>query len=520
MTAAGGLSDQQVLTIARGLLEELARLHDAGSVSGAVGPSTVLVDDEGGVHLVQGPIDQAYASPEVIMGQPPTARSDLYSAAALLAHLFRGGPTLPPTVADLDPGVAWLLGPVLTPDPASRPGSAGDMVMAIEQLAEQRHGREWRAAAGFAGVAGVAGAVPVAVIATGGTAAAAGGVAAAGGAAGVAGAAGVVAAPGVAGAAGAAGGAGATAAGGAVGGVAGGAAGGAAPLAAAGTGGHAAAAGGVVAPQGGVLGGVAAPGAGAPAAAGGASAHGAAGAGQGVAHTGGVHAAGHTSHAVGGGISKGVALKVGAVVAAGGIGVAGAAAAVVLLTGGETEQVELPATADIYLSGVPDDSQAPISDPGTEPVSIDVDGAGTVSFPSVDGDVSACDGCELESPDGGQASFAATAISAFNGIAGVVHTDRTLFVVGVFVGEDQPSQPADAVVDLTDADEEAKQEPELGEPFFVGDGETSDGEQQEIVVPDGATTLYLGFADAFAFSGPPGAYGDNQGEVSIEVTID
>ena len=118
MTPPQVLSEQQVLAIGRALLTELAGLHESGRVSGAVGPSTVLVDEAGGVRLVEGPMDQAYASPEVLTGQPPTARSDLYSAAALLAHLFRGQATLPPTVADLEPGIAWLLGPVLVADPA------------------------------------------------------------------------------------------------------------------------------------------------------------------------------------------------------------------------------------------------------------------------------------------------------------------------------------------------------------------------------------------------------------------
>ena len=161
-----------------------------------------------------------------------------------------------------------------------------------------------------------------------------------------------------------------------------------------------------------------------------------------------------------------------------------------------------------------------MADPGTKPIKIDVDGAGSVSFPSVKGDVGACAGCEPDTPDGSSLSFGSTAVTAFNGIAGVTHANRTLFVVGVFVGEDNPSQAGDAVVDLTDADEEAEQKPDLGEPFFIGDGETADGELQEIVVPDDATTLYLGFADAFSFVGAPGAYGDNEGSVDIEVTVD
>ena len=451
----GGLSEEQVLAIGHGLLTELARLHETGAVSGVIGASTVLVDDTGGVHLAPGAVDQAYASPEVLTGAPPTSRSDLYSAAALLAHLFRGQPTLPPRVDDLDPGVAWLLGPVLAADPAARPGSAADMVRALDQLAEQRHGHDWRAGVIAFGAVATAGGVPVVLLATGGAASA---TAAGATAAGVAGS-------GVA--AGAAGGGGA--AGSAVGGMAGGSAG---------------------------------------------SATGASGAGLG----GGAHVGGQTAH-VAGGVSKGVALKVGAIAAAGAIGVGGVAAAVVVLTGPDTHSVKVPATADLYLAGADADATALISDPGTAPVKVEVDGAGKVTFEKVEGKVGACDGCVLESPDGGEQSFAATGVSAFNGIAGVAHANRTLFLVGVFVGDDQPTQPDDAVVDLTDANSQQRQTPDLGEPFFIGNGKTSAGSTQEVKVPSHAKTLYIGFADAYGFVGTPGAYGDNQGSVSLDVKV-
>ena len=127
MSPPQGLTEPQVLTVARGLLAELARVHDAGGVSGALGPATVLVDEGGAVRLVGGQVDPVYASPEVLAGQLPTVRSDLYSAGAVLAHLFRGEPTVPPMVTDLDPGIAWLLGPVLAADPGARPGSAAAM---------------------------------------------------------------------------------------------------------------------------------------------------------------------------------------------------------------------------------------------------------------------------------------------------------------------------------------------------------------------------------------------------------
>ena len=48
----------------------------------------------------------------------------------------------------------------------------------------------------------------------------------------------------------------------------------------------------------------------------------------------------------------------------------------------------------------------------------------------------------------------------------------------------------------------------------------ADPDCQVILMSADATTLYLGFADAYGFYGTPGAYGDNDGTVDIEVTID
>ena len=58
----------------------------------------------------------------------------------------------------------------------------------------------------------------------------------------------------------------------------------------------------------------------------------------------------------------------------------------------------------------------------------------------------------------------------------------------------------------------------VGQTFFIGDGMTPSGLQQRFIVPPNATRLYLGFADAFSFQGPPGAYGDNTGGLSVTLT--
>ena len=56
--------------------------------------------------------------------------------------------------------------------------------------------------------------------------------------------------------------------------------------------------------------------------------------------------------------------------------------------------------------------------------------------------------------------------------------------------------------------------------FFVGDGltGTGTGTVQRFVIPEGATALYLGFADGNYFAGDPSWYSDNTGSIALQVT--
>lgn len=526
---AGGavLTPEQATGIVREVLTGLAAAHARGVVSANISPTTVVVDAAGVAPVVRlvdvglagalGGAAQAYVAPEVLMGHPATARSDVYSVAALWAHLLRGAPVLPPTADGLEPPLADVVAAGLATDPQARPADAADLLGRLERAAEQRHGPGWTLRAGLPlAVAGGAGAGLGFGLAGGGAAAAAGGGGAVGGGLGaVGGVGGAGAAGGGAGAAGAAGGGvamgGGSAATAAV-------APATAPAAAAHAAAPAAAAG---APSG--AGQVAAThGAGqgmAPDAAHGIGevlGHGAGeGVGQAVGQAGGHSAAQSAGHGAAG-LSKAAVAKIGAgaLVVAGGVGVA----AVVVTDDPETRSVELSATANIYLSGQPDPGDDPMTDAGTAPFEIDLSDAETVAFLDVSGDLAACTGCEPEPVDGGSEIFPSTNLTALNGIAGVVHEERSLFLVGVFLGEGAAEQTG--TVDLTDADTIRTQRPEIGEPFFIGDGETGDGEQQEVVVPPGATRLYLGFADGYAFAGAPSAYADNSGTVDLEVQID
>jgi hypothetical protein len=63
--------------------------------------------------------------------------------------------------------------------------------------------------------------------------------------------------------------------------------------------------------------------------------------------------------------------------------------------------------------------------------------------------------------------------------------------------------------------------PRLNQVFFIGDGwtDTGSGFRQIFHVPPTATELWLGFADAGGFNGPPGDYGDNPGKLRVSGTL-
>ena len=111
-------------------------------------------------------------------------------------------------------------------------------------------------------------------------------------------------------------------------------------------------------------------------------------------------------------------------------------------------------------------------------------------------------------------------IGGAGGISGYVAAEGTLVHVGVFLGATQPSvapaPPFYAGLQFLSLLGEA---PQLGQLFYVGDGDDLVTEtQKKFVVPAGATHVYFGWVDAratvptdepFTVSGAPGWYADN-----------
>lgn len=204
-----------------------------------------------------------------------------------------------------------------------------------------------------------------------------------------------------------------------------------------------------------------------------------------------------------------------------------AACSSLLVAAASAAELNIPGQANIFGAG-----HAVPPAPGGElggvlpPSHSFVAAAGQVlTFSSVSGIVTCCSSDLINfgtGPDGGQWATGDTDITSYDGISGIVHSSRTMFLVGVFLTDSEPTDPAPARLDFSAGaygDGFSAIAPAIGQTFFVGDGMTGTGSglTQQFLVPANATRLYLGFADAADFGAPssaPGYYGDNAGQLT------
>lgn len=141
-------------------------------------------------------------------------------------------------------------------------------------------------------------------------------------------------------------------------------------------------------------------------------------------------------------------------------------------------------------------------------------GAGrVVTFPSITGSVTPLSGASPDNGaegDHGANGFGPTDFEPLRGISGIVDSKNKMFLVGVFLADGEPSLPAPPRLDFTDRERFDTLAPVLGQTFFIGDGV---GRSYE--VPENATRLYVGFADAYPFSRQAGYYGNNAGRLEV-----
>jgi RHS repeat-associated protein len=173
-------------------------------------------------------------------------------------------------------------------------------------------------------------------------------------------------------------------------------------------------------------------------------------------------------------------------------------------------RVTVPGTADPWLAGMPDGASASGGDtaPAHSPVQIfgiPFTEGQRLRF-AAQGGVSADPDFPLLAPDGG--SLQTHSSGAENGIASYVAPISSL--VGVFLDQAIPTSTP-APLDSENDPDSVEIAPALKQVFFIGDGRTSAGLQQQITVPPGATRLFLGVMDGFGWFNNPGAF-------TVEVT--
>ncbi|MEG4292504.1 hypothetical protein Q5692_26720 [Microcoleus sp. C2C3] len=115
----------------------------------------------------------------------------------------------------------------------------------------------------------------------------------------------------------------------------------------------------------------------------------------------------------------------------------------------------------------------------------------------------------------GRPYFSGTNILSYGGISGIRNDSGLGFLVGVFLNDSEPTGSGPSPLNFTNNTSFAELSPLLNQTFFIGDGLTGSGSGsiQRFLVPEQATRLFLGFADAGSVQGLPGTYNDNTGSV-------
>lgn len=133
------------------ICDGLQAAHDRGVVHGHVKPGHVLVQQNGGVKLLDLGLpwsggSAAYVSPEQVKGWPADHRSDIFSAAAVFHFLLTGRPPAAPGVAGAEvPGaLSRVLAKALDERPDRRHQSVAHLRAEIDQIRHAQQGDRYR----------------------------------------------------------------------------------------------------------------------------------------------------------------------------------------------------------------------------------------------------------------------------------------------------------------------------------------------------------------------------------------
>lgn len=175
----------------------------------------------------------------------------------------------------------------------------------------------------------------------------------------------------------------------------------------------------------------------------------------------------------------------------------------------------VPGTANPWLAGMPDGTQSALGDyvPANSPslVNIKLIAGSFIEATNVTG-TAAHYAPALTGPEGCLTldpciiTNISHDLGAEYGKSNITAPINSL--VGVFLDDNVPTSPTPPDLDFstTESRDYLELHPVLKQVFFIGNGKTSAGIQQRIVVPAGATRLFLGIMDGIEWTGNTGAF--------------
>ncbi len=197
---------------------------------------------------------------------------------------------------------------------------------------------------------------------------------------------------------------------------------------------------------------------------------------------------------------------------------ASAQAAPIVLGG--TVNTNVSANSSIYQIFGHSGSASPAYGPAADAVLLNfAAGANNLFHFSASGLTNCCSGAGNTQADGASGS---TNVQGLNGLSSASGNSQ-LALLGVFTSEADPFGGSAPAALAWNANSPQSLSPLLNQVFYIGDGKSgflnAAGNALDFLAPSGATRLYLGVADAWAFGGPSGYYNDNTGQYAVTIQL-
>lgn len=186
------------------------------------------------------------------------------------------------------------------------------------------------------------------------------------------------------------------------------------------------------------------------------------------------------------------------------------------------QQRYVPATSNLWLSGMPWGTAANVGNPHNNPdyagssstpkqspvhfSGLSLRAGSTLTFDGVNGGANNLSSATLYGGDGNTGWIV-------NNFGGSEHSKSNInapinSVIAVFLNDNTPSGPAPTSLDFstTSSRNFSTLSPQLNQVFFIGDGRRDNGDIQQFVVPNGATRLYVGTMDGYEWNNNIGGF--------------